>query len=278
MDSTLLPRAELIAYYAGTEDPLPPGYRSQHLTDTYVLEYCFHGRGVLTINGSSHQVETGDIFFTFPDCLVSFRADEADPWAKSWICFSGTSVAAYLSALGITPYSPVLSCSRQPEMLEYLNTSRDVVNDTAQSPHMMRFRQSECAMHIFSMLSALTDCDRDSTPLSTQEHYAARAMHYIDNAVTTGDGVLSVDGIAKSLGLNRAYFSTVFSNCTGKSPRQYILERKMRHACTLFANPLSTASNVASTLGYELSPFCRIFKKTIGMTPIQYKEYIASQK
>jgi len=268
-----LPAPELLVFWAGTEEPFLPGHKSRHLTDEfYTIEFCYRGEGDLTINGTPHRVKKGDCFFSFPGCLVEFCADEHDPWAKSWASFSGDSVNAYLAALGITPERPILHCGERTEILNCINQMFDEVNKSYDNLLTARFKQSEWANRLFAFIAEIADGACEPRQGSVAECYVERALRLIENAVIAGEGDLSVNGLASILGLNRAYFSSIFVKHTGKAPQQYIIERKMQQACTLFASPLSTAANVASTLGYDPAPFGRVFKRVVGMTPMEYKK------
>ena len=264
-----LPEPEIIGFFAGADTPFPPGHKSQRIMEkSYNLEYCFQGKGVLSINNASYPVAAGQCFVTFPDSLIGFEADEEDPWAKSWVCFTGTGVAAFLESLGSTPDNPVFAWQDRPEILDCINSICATVNDTSKSLRVTRFQQAACANRLFALLTAACEeYQPDGLPATAQERYIQQAVRYIDNSVN----YITVEDVASHVGLNRAYFATLFKRLTGQTPQQYLIAHRMRRACTLFANPASTASNVAYTLGYDPSPFCRIFKQATGMTPMEYK-------
>lgn len=76
----------------------------------------------------------------------------------------------------------------------------------------------------------------------------------------------------KDRGLNYYRFIENFTRYVGTSPRQYIINIRMTMAKDLLMNSLFHISEVARLTGYD-NPlyFSRLFKKTCGMSPKEYK-------
>ena len=260
---------EMIAFHAETETPLPPGTADNPLVgDRYVIEYCYRGKGIYRQNEGSYPIQAGQCFATFPNTYIRSQADLADPWAKSWVCLCGTKVSVYLMQLGITLENPVFSWQNRPEVLDFINQSIPLVSDHSKSPLASLFTQSAVAHHLFALLAeACSEACAQKSPAHPHEKYVEQAIGYIHQT----DGLVTVTQIAAHIGIGRNYLSTLFHRLVGKTIQEYLVEHRMKFACTLFANPMSTVSNVADTLGYDSSAFSRIFKQVTGMTPIEYK-------
>ena len=90
-------------------------------------------------------------------------------------------------------------------------------------------------------------------------------MAHIGEAITT-------DALAKTCGLNRTYLCRVFSEETGMTVGQYVTAIKMEEAKRLMDITPKAISEIADYLGYSSqSHFQRVFKKTLGMTPGEYR-------
>lgn len=90
-------------------------------------------------------------------------------------------------------------------------------------------------------------------------------MAHIGEAITT-------DALAKTCGLNRTYLCRVFSEETGMTVGQYVAAIKMEEAKRLMDITPKAISEIADYLGYSSqSHFQRVFKKTLGMTPGEYR-------
>ena len=52
-----------------------PGVR-----DHYLIHLVVAGKGVYQVNGASHTLQEGDLFLAKPNQLITYAADETDPW------------------------------------------------------------------------------------------------------------------------------------------------------------------------------------------------------
>ncbi len=84
-------------------------------------------------------------------------------------------------------------------------------------------------------------------------------------------GVNSVGEIADALHLNRSYLSTLFSETTHVSLKQYLTAKKISDAKRMLTTG-ATISSIAYDLGFATSShFIAVFKKITGQTPGEYR-------
>ena len=78
--------------------------------------------------------------------------------------------------------------------------------------------------------------------------------------------------MAKSVGLNKNYFSAFFKENIGMTPQQYIIKFRINKACELMENQGLTIGDISRSVGYEDTlGFSKIFKKEKGMSPKKYR-------
>ena len=84
---------------------------------------------------------------------------------------------------------------------------------------------------------------------------------------------ISIEQYAASRNMSTSWFGKSFVECVGKSPKQYILEQRIRNAQVLLETTDGTVSEISQIVGYE-NPmyFSRIFKKAKGMSPVKYRK------
>lgn len=105
-------------------------------------------------------------------------------------------------------------------------------------------------------------------PAADQER-VRRAMEYMDAHL---EKPLSLADIAAQSSLHPNYFHRVFSSLAGKTPRQYLLDGRMRRARMLLLNSELTLEEVAKACGFaSASYFDSVFKGYTGQTPGQYR-------
>lgn len=86
---------------------------------------------------------------------------------------------------------------------------------------------------------------------------------------------LSLDIIAEEVKLTPNYLSRIFREKTGTSLVDYLKDLRIKKAIDLLSDISVYIYEIARRVGFEdTSYFCTVFKKTVGLTPSQYREII----
>jgi len=84
---------------------------------------------------------------------------------------------------------------------------------------------------------------------------------------------LKVSQLASRANLNTDYFSRIFHRYTGKSPVNYILEKRIERAQYLIITTCIQYGEIAELTGFENPQyFSRIFRKVTGLSPKEYRK------
>jgi AraC family transcriptional regulator len=79
---------------------------------------------------------------------------------------------------------------------------------------------------------------------------------------------LSVDLLAREVGLSPAHFARAFRESTGRAPHRYLLTLRLEQARRLLDTPDAMLSDVAQRTGFaDQAHLTRLFKREFGMTP-----------
>ena len=85
-------------------------------------------------------------------------------------------------------------------------------------------------------------------------------------------GKIPIADLAADCQLSLRQFERKFKNYFNLSPQQYIIKLRINEACDLLGNSGQSIGDIAFGLGfYDQSSFTVQFKKTMGMTPLQYR-------
>ena len=113
--------------------------------------------------------------------------------------------------------------------------------------------------------------DKENSNTQVDE-YINISIDFINNNYSNN---IKVNDIANYVGLNRSYFSNLFTKKIGISPQEYLLSLKMEKACNLLTNLQLSIGDVARQVGYEDQlTFSKIFKKSKGVSPKLYRELL----
>ena len=84
---------------------------------------------------------------------------------------------------------------------------------------------------------------------------------------------VTLSALAKQMNMNASYLSKVFSAEVGMPVTEYINTRKVQTASKLLATTAMQVQEIASYVGiHDLNYFSKLFKKTTGCTPSQYRK------
>ena len=83
---------------------------------------------------------------------------------------------------------------------------------------------------------------------------------------------LRLDELAREAGLSTSHFFRSFRESTGKTPYQFLLDRRVQRAQTLMRDPRTSLTKVAKSSGFaNQHHLARIFRSVTGMTPSAYR-------
>jgi AraC-like DNA-binding protein len=106
--------------------------------------------------------------------------------------------------------------------------------------------------------------DRANQPLPVR-----RLVEYL-NSNHSKD--LLIEDMAEAAGVSAPYLYAVIRKYLGKSPHQYLLERRLKEAKKMLTDPYASVKKIGYECGFlNTETFCRSFKKHFGMTPGAYR-------
>ena len=120
---------------------------------------------------------------------------------------------------------------------------------------------------IFSTFYELLDKVSSATeekqgPLDSVIKYIAENIHRAD---------LSNTGLGNQIGISEVYLRKLFLTHYNITPKQYILDIRIRKAKQMLRDTPFTVTSIAEDCGFSsVYHFSRAFKNRTGMTPIQY--------
>jgi len=79
---------------------------------------------------------------------------------------------------------------------------------------------------------------------------------------------LTVEALAREVGLSSAHFARAFKETMGRAPHRYLLALRLEHGRRLLDAPHAVLSDVAQRAGFaDQAHFTRFFKREFGVTP-----------
>jgi AraC family transcriptional regulator len=86
------------------------------------------------------------------------------------------------------------------------------------------------------------------------------------------EGDLRLNELACEAGLSSSHFIRSFRESTGKTPYQFLLDRRVQRAQTLMRDPRASLAKIAISSGFaDQHHLARVFRRITGMTPTAYR-------
>lgn len=130
----------------------------------------------------------------------------------------------------------------------------------------------EDSLRLCSLLLALCNISSSSTnsPKALAKWKEEKAKALISSSLS---GHISIAEIAKECSLSRSHFSRVFKNNTGLSPRDWLINSRIKKSQELLLDGCLPLAQVGVECGFsDQSHFTRAFNKSVGMTPNQWRQ------
>ena len=125
-------------------------------------------------------------------------------------------------------------------------------------------------------ISKMRDAASNMTTGSTDHthHLVKQALQFIEENVEKD---ISLNEISEKLNISSYYFSKLFKEEMNEGFIEYLTKRRVERAKEMLKDPAKSIKEVGSDCGYsDPNYFSRIFKKSTGMTPTEYKERAGS--
>lgn len=240
-----------------------PGVR-----DHYLLHHVTSGYGTYSIMGKTYDLAPGDTFLSYPDTVISYRADMEFPWEYYWVGFQGSDAPLLLSRTAFSFENPVIhiDCGERVKSLLlgiYEGRGSRIADEV---------RMTSRLYELFSGLIESADSGRGEVPGRENVH---RACEYIANNFSRP---ITVAEVAEHAEISRSWMYREFQKYVGVSPVQYLIQFRLQQACMLLENTDLSVKAVSFSVGFE-DPlyFSRAFKKAYGVSPKQYAERTKSR-
>lgn len=248
-------------------------YRKRPLgADQNILIYCLEGKGVVTIDAINYTISPGDYFVIPSNTPHFYKTDEKNPWTIYWCHFKGEQADAIVQQIISKTASFKYSIDFLQERINifdqlYLNLEKgySYENITYVNLLFLQFLSSFLFSDKFSInLQDKTDSFLEKSICFMQDH--------INKNLTLAD-------FATHVNYSPSHYSSIFKNKTGFSPIEYFNQLKIQKACQYLQFTDLRIKEIAFKIGInDAYYFTRLFGKTMGFSPKDYRQSRASVK
>jgi len=232
----------------------------------FVFIYCVEGNGWFHINDQEHNVSANQYFILPAATPHSYGSTGEDPWTIYWIHFKGKLASCF--ALGHD--RPV---EIRPGIHSRISNRIELFEEIFRTLEMGYSKENllyACTVfhHYLGTLHYIQQYRNAGAQQKTD--LVTAAIHYMRENM---EKKISLEDIALHTGYSLPHFSSVFSKRTGYSPLAYFNQLKIQQACKLLDFTDMKINQICYKIGIEDTYyFSRLFSKTMGMSPREYKK------
>ena len=216
-------------------------------------------------------VTEGDIKYNFRGKIIESHAGDV-LFLPQGVVYSGISLSRVNSFYVIDfeckaggPFAPILPLQIKG-MPSEIERDFDRAVATWNSPEATHVLQ--CRAEIYKLLCKVYEyCNRMG---GNRHEYVVEAIKYIQGHYDNPS--LYVKEVAENIHVSESHLRRLFINDLGQSPIEYLQACRIEHAKEMLLYGSDSLSAIAEKCGYSsLFYFSKIFKKTVGVSPTEFR-------
>ncbi len=254
-----------------------------HYNISYVLLFFLQGKGQVKIEGQQYTLLPGDLVFIDPSELFCISIDGTCFHERIILRVDGRFFSNFSQDC-----TPLFDCFRNREKGI---GNRIPAKSLAQAGIDQRIRKLVALQEganprdelqsICTIVDILAEINRLCKELDISMRNPTSQSALIQGVMLhLGDHFrepISVTSVADSFGITGSYLSHYFKEHTGMSLWHYVLLRRLHLANELLKRGCSAEEACMQSGFQNYANFYRLYKKHIGMTPIQYRQQYSKQ-
>lgn len=227
-------------------------------TSTWALHICVGGKGYY----NSIPLSKGSCFVSWPYEKHSVFVDPNDPLEFYWIILGGQDLIDFVESFGFSETKAVFEISKIDDLVNLFEIG---LNANYENFDIYKYTTGFITMLMSFYKPQFGNYEKNQYK-QQEKNYSVIAKQMLRHSRY----ILSVDQMAKDMGISPNYLSKLFYKDNGESLKQYIMRKKFEFAASLIKKGFAP-TEVAELLKYSsYSAFHRAFVAKFGVTPAQY--------
>ena len=248
-----------------------------HRHDAWELYYVLHGQGNRTAGDTLQPFVEGDVALIPPQMLHRWEYNPDSAYTDGCVCYLMVAFSHSLVERCMNVFPELrnrLSGVEFPtDALKFGSESSRVIRKAlSQMNGMDELGRLSAMFNLLPFIFTSSDYTFAGKPMRIERD--VRRMQQISTYVMAHYvHPITLDEIAKEVGMNRSAFCSYFKRCKGMTFSQFVTEYRLNTACELLKHSSKGVSEICYLVGFnDLQHFIRVFTKKIGISPSKYRK------
>lgn len=267
---------ELTVLFAGESQTKAQHRIGPKVVDYYLLHHVISGKGLFRMGEYEAELTAGHSFLIHPGQLFHYVSDERDPWHYRWVAFAGTQADSLIMEAGLSQQQSVVHSGEDQEPAERCRFIFEAFRGRGTSASL------EASGHLHLLFARLYEAASERAPSSLRpdSHSDELVRQVVGYLSTQYPEPVTIEGMAETLGYNRAYLSRMFKQHTSLSPITFLTKLRVDHGRRLLRErPELTVEQIASSVGFQDSLyFSKQFRRWYHQAPTEYRNEALNSK
>ena len=233
----------------------------------YQLLYITQGGGTFISDSiKKTEVKAGNMFLLFPGEWHNYWPDPKTGWEEYWIGFKGENIDNRIKNDFFNKQKPVFYVGILDEMVQLYKQGISAAKEQKAGYQQIL---AGIVNHLLGRVYSI-DKNQGFDNLKVKDCVNKAKIIFMDNFKKE----IKLEDVAARVNMSYSRFRYLFKEYTGFTPAQYIQELRVMHSKELLTNTVMNIKEIAFDCGFETCQyFCTVFKKKVGSTPIEYREF-----
>lgn len=245
----------------------------------YEISYVFSGEGFFYSNNNKYKVEQGDIFLNIPNEIHRIESGNCQDFRYFYLGFKiNPEMQTKTSFISIKEKLDALTSPLKKDKLNiqipFLSALKELRNRNEYSFIMINSYIHQILILMYRNFFSSCEYNYDYKDFTkSQKEIAYNVINFFDNNILK---ISSLTEISDALGYSYSYLSHIFKEEMGQTIQSYCSNKKLEKAKELLLEGELSITKISEILHYEsIHSFSKSFKKSVGLSPSQYKQNCA---
>jgi AraC-like DNA-binding protein len=210
------------------------------------------------------RLDEGTVFLLFPGIWHRYAPDRRTGWTESWIEFEGPVPERLRTTRMFDVARPVYPGALSAEVAQLVRSCHDLADV---QPPGFAGQLAASALQMLSLVVA-TRAEAEQPPSQVRQLVRRAKIRLLEGF----DEGLRIREVARELGISESHLRRVFKANTGLSPKEYLLNLRLRQVRILLRGSALTLGEIAARTGYDSAYHLSAeFKKRVGIAPSRWR-------